>query len=146
MDDDRDLAARFFNQVWALLDKADRSTDDDLSMIHLAHASRLHWQLAGGPREWAIGEWQIARVYSVLGRGEPALFHARVALDLTADGALGAFLAGSAEEVMARACRAAGRAADAQRHHAAALALADQVSDAEEREVLMADLAAAPQG
>jgi len=139
-DSNREPAVRFFNEVWALLDKQGRSRDDDLQMIHLAHASRAHWQLAGGPREWAIGEWQIARVYASLSRGEPALYHAEAALEMTLQGAVGPFLAGCAEEVMARACRVAGLVDEAARHHAIALAIASGLEDPEERELLQADL------
>ena len=87
-DQHRAFAAQFFNEVWALLDRSGRSAEEDVQMIHLAHASRAHWQIAGGPREWAIGEWQIARVYAALGRGEPALFHAELAMEMTAEGAI----------------------------------------------------------
>ena len=140
MSTDREMAVRCFNEVWALLDNAMRTADDDLMMVHLAHASRAHWQRAGGPREWAIGEWQIARVYATLGRGEPALYHAQAGLALTAGGAVGDFLAGCAQEVMARACRAAGREAEAKHHHAMAVTIATSLTDAEERELLEADL------
>ena len=48
-------------------------------MIHAAHASRFHWSRAEGVTtiNLARGEWQCCRVYAVLGRGEPALWHAR---------------------------------------------------------------------
>ncbi len=140
-DQHRAFATQFFNEVWACLDKQRRSTEEDVQMIHLAHSSRAHWQMAGGPREWAIGEWQIARVYAALGRGEPALFHAELALEATADGAVGPFLAGCAQEVMARACRAAGRVGDAARFHAEAVRLAATLTDPEESDLLARDLA-----
>jgi hypothetical protein len=136
----REMAARFFNEVWALLDRPYRDAEDDLRMIHLAHASRAHWQTAGGPREWAIGEWQIARVYAVIGRGEPALYHATIGMAMTSDGALGLFLEGCAHEVMARACQAAGRTLEAARHHTAATEIAARLTDPEERELLELDL------
>jgi hypothetical protein len=137
----RALAARFFNEVWQLLDRSQRSAAEDLHMIHLAHASRLHWQFAGGAREWAIGEWQVARVHAVLGQGEAALRHARAALDLAESGALGAFLAGSAHEGMARALRVAGRREEATAHRQAAMDWLARVSDDQDRQVLLADLA-----
>jgi hypothetical protein len=139
----RAMAAEFFNAVWGLLDKDGRSRDDDLQMIHMAHASRAHWQVAGGAREWAIGEWQISRVYAVLRQPGPALYHAEAALALTEGEAVGAFLAGCAYEVMARACRIAGRISAADRHRAKAAAIAETLTDAEERDLLLADLAQA---
>jgi hypothetical protein len=44
-------------------------------MVHMAHASRFHWDNVGDDQNRAIGEWQVARVYAVLGRAESALFH-----------------------------------------------------------------------
>ena len=42
-------------------------------MLHAAHASRFHWGEVGEPVNFARGEWQISRVYAVLGRPEPAI-------------------------------------------------------------------------
>ncbi|GIO93881.1 hypothetical protein [Paenibacillus lactis] len=41
-----------FNAVWDLIEKADRSWEDDLQMIHMAHASRFHWGEIGTPLQW----------------------------------------------------------------------------------------------
>ena len=37
-------------------------------MIHAAHASRYHWSQVGTKANLARGEWQVSRVYTVLGR------------------------------------------------------------------------------
>ena len=71
-----------FNHAWSLLDLPERTPAEDFDLIHCAHASRWHWGRAGGPQEWAIGEWQCSRTYAVLGRPEPALVHAQRCLDL----------------------------------------------------------------
>jgi hypothetical protein len=78
----RVLAAGLFNHVWTLLETPDRTPDQIDEMIHAAHASRYHWGEVGEPVNLARGEWQCARVYSVLGRGEPALWHARRCLEI----------------------------------------------------------------
>ena len=72
-------------------------------MVHAAHASRYHWGQVGGPQQLAIGEWQCARVYSVLGRAEPALHHARRCLEIATAGDVPDWLIASAHEGMARA-------------------------------------------
>ena len=66
----RRLAADLFNHVWALLDTEGRTPEQDVEMIHAAHASRHHWGEVGTPVNVARGEWQISRVYATLGRGE----------------------------------------------------------------------------
>ena len=78
----REQAVSCFNKVWELMDKKDRTYEEDIEMIHLAHASRYHWQIVGKPLNWARGEWQISRVYSILEMGESALLHGRISLDI----------------------------------------------------------------
>lgn len=41
--DERALASRLFNGVWELLERPERTTTDDDTMLHMAHASRHHW-------------------------------------------------------------------------------------------------------
>src|SRR3954471_18890515 len=79
---ERRLAVDLFNATWTLLDKPERSRDDDDSMLHMAHASRHHWGRVGGATERTRGEWQISRVYAVLQRPEPATHHAQRVLQL----------------------------------------------------------------
>lgn len=73
----KNLGIKFFNGTWVLIDKENRSKDEDLQMIQMAHQSLHHWRNGGGtPLNLARGEWLISHMYSVLGMGEPALNHA----------------------------------------------------------------------
>lgn len=139
-DDERRLAATLFNRVWDYLEKPDRARADDDAMLHAAHASRHHWGAVGGPVQWARGEWQISRVYSVLGRAEPALHHGQRCLDLVEEHGLEPFDLGYAHEALARGYRVADRPTDAARHLDMARAAAGKVADPEERELLVVDL------
>ena len=65
----RALAAGLFNHTWTLLETNPRTPAQDDEMIHAAHASRYHWGEISDDVHLARGEWQCARVYSVLGRG-----------------------------------------------------------------------------
>ncbi|MBA3365103.1 MAG: hypothetical protein H0U03_04865, partial [Actinobacteria bacterium] len=60
----RQLAVDLFNFVWTLLEKADRTGEEDDTMLHAAHASRFHWGEVGAPVNLARGEWQVSRVYA----------------------------------------------------------------------------------
>jgi hypothetical protein len=53
-------------------------------MVNRAHASAYHWSVAPEcqPENLARSDWLIARVYSVVGRAEPALAHAGRCLEL----------------------------------------------------------------
>lgn len=75
----RELAVEYFNKTWDFIDKKERSHQEDIDMIHYAHASRFHWGFAEGstPLHLGRGEWQISRVYSLIGLGESALYHGR---------------------------------------------------------------------
>jgi len=75
-------ARHCFNHAWDYLDKGDRSPQDDVEMLHLAHASRYHWGLVGGVREAAIGEWQISRIYAAIGQPSLSLRFAAQALGI----------------------------------------------------------------
>ncbi len=140
-DDERRLAAALFNRTWDLLLKPERSIADDDEMIHAAHASRHHWGVVGKPVNLARGEWQCSRVYSVLGRAEPALHHATRCLTLATENDLGPFDIGAANEAMARAYRVAGDPERVALHVAAADAVAAQITDAEDLKILNDDLA-----
>jgi hypothetical protein len=59
-----------------------RQPEQDDEMIHAAHASRYHWGNVGEAVTWARGEWLCSRVYSVLGRPEAAIWHAKRCLEL----------------------------------------------------------------
>jgi hypothetical protein len=136
---ERKLAARLFNETWRLLDKTDRTAEESTLMIHCAHASRFHWQAAGNASNHAIGEWQISRVYSVLALGEPALYHARLCLELCDAHSLRPFQKGCAHEAMARALSLSDKAS-AGLHYQAACDLVETVQDQEERDILQSDL------
>jgi hypothetical protein len=80
-------------------------------------------------------------VYAVLGRAEPALHHARRCLELAEVHDLGPFDVGCGHEALARAYRVAAQPEAPATHVAAGTALAQKVGDAEERDILLGDLA-----
>src|SRR5205085_4549260 len=108
----RRLGIDLFNKTWTLIEKTDRTREEDDEMIHCAHASAYHWQQVGTKANRARSEWQCSRVYAVLGRAEPALEHARRCLELVEDNpeAMEAFDLPAAYEALARAHLVAGNA------------------------------------
>jgi DNA-binding transcriptional MerR regulator len=142
----RTLAAALFNHVWTLLEKPDRTPGETDDMIHAAHASRFHWSRAVDPAgiELARGEWQCSRVYAALGRGEPALWHARRCL--ARNEALGAadWDIAAAYEAMARAYAVAGDPVAAGDWKAKAIASLDGITDQDDRELIEGDIATLP--
>jgi len=140
----RALAVSLFNRVWEMLAKGDRTALDDQELVNAAHASRYHWTSIGTPTELAIGDWQISRVYSTLGRGEPAVVHARLSLDNARLVTDQPWLLASAYEGLSRACATAGDRAAAQEWKDEAVAQLELVTDPEDREIVERDLATLP--
>jgi DNA-binding transcriptional MerR regulator len=142
--DERALASRLFNDVWSLLEREQRTEAEDDRMVHMAHASRFHWDAVGGDQERAVGEWQVSRVYATLGRGEPAVHHARRCVALAGSDGVDAWVAASAQEALARALAAAGELEPARDARDRAVELLAAVEDAEDRAVVQADLDTLP--
>ena len=142
MTDHRQLGVDLFNHVWALLELPERTREQDDELVHAAHASRHHWAHAGaGPEHLARGEWQISRVYAVLGRSEPALHHARRCLELCEEHGIGDWDLAYAHEALARAHGLAGNAEEAARHKLLAREAGDAIADPDDREHFDEDFA-----
>ena len=132
-----------FNAVWEMLDADDRTPQQADQMVHAAHASRWHWSQAGelsGDQQLAVGEWQCSRVYSVLGRGEPALHHAKASLAICEQAGLSDWVVAAAYEALTRASAMAGDAAGARAWMARAREAVVAIADQEDREVIDGDL------
>jgi tetratricopeptide (TPR) repeat protein len=98
----RKTAAQCFNKTWDYLEKKRRNADDDAMMLHLAHTSRYHWSLVGVPRNQAVGDWQISRVYAAVGQPSLSLQYAKSSLAICKKNRLSEVLA-NAYEAVARA-------------------------------------------
>ncbi len=99
----RKFAIDCFNGTWDLIDKKTRTHDDDIKMIHTAHASRYHWGEIGSPLEFARGDWQLSRVYALLGDGTSAIKYAEESLNHCLENNIGDFDLAFAYEALARA-------------------------------------------
>jgi hypothetical protein len=136
----RKSAIDLFNLTWSLLDKKDRTKEEDDKMIHAAHASRFHWGEVGTPLEFERGEWQISRVYSVLKRSEPALYHAKRCLEICKKNNIGDFDIAFAYEALARACAVAGLKTQCEENLELAKRAGLQIKKEEDRNYLLSEL------
>jgi DNA-binding transcriptional MerR regulator len=140
IEDERALAAALFNATWELLEKENRNRDEDDAMLHMAHASRHYWGQVGTPVHRTRGEWQCSRVYAVLGRPEPCVHHAQRVLDLAHEHKLVPFDIAFAYEALARGYALAGDPEQARAYLEQARAVAEDIAEPGERELLLADL------
>ncbi|MBT3321835.1 MAG: hypothetical protein HN392_06080 [Anaerolineae bacterium] len=104
----RKFAKETFNGTWNLLDKKERTKEEDAQMIRMAHASRYHWGEIGTPLEFARSDWQISRVYAVLGFGVMAHKYAKTSLEHCEKNEIGDFDLAFAYEALARASAVSG--------------------------------------
>ena len=141
----RRRAADLFNLVWRFLEKTGRTPEDDETMVHAAHTSRFYWGEAGSAVNWARGDWQLSRVYATLGRAEQALHYARLCLErcLAAPSEMEPFDLPFAYEAMARAYAVAGDGEQALHYLALARQTGERIEEADDRELLFADLESA---
>ena len=136
----KEEAVNCFNATWDLIDKRDRTHEDDVNMIHMAHASRYHWGQIGTALELSRGEWQISRVYSLLRMGESALFHAKEALRLCLENAIGDFDLTFGYEAMARAYSVLGNQENKATYIAKAKEAAKAVAKEEDRKYVESEI------
>jgi hypothetical protein len=134
------LAIDLFNLTWSLLDKKDRTPEENDKMIHAAHASRFHWGEIGTPLEFERGEWQISRVYSILKRSEPALYHAKRCLEICEKNSIGDFDIAFAYEALARANAVAGQKAQCEENLKLAREAGQQIKKEEDKNYFLSEL------
>ena len=142
--DHRQLGVDIFNYVWTLLDKDERTPAEDDSMLNAAHASRYHWEQVGTAVNLVRGDWQIARVYTVLNRAEPALYHAGRCLDICQENDIGDFDLAFAYEALARAWSLTDNVGNRQRNLSLALKACEAIADDEDRQYVLNDLKTIP--
>jgi hypothetical protein len=139
-EDHEKFAKGLFNLTWDLLDKTDRTKEDIDKMINAAHASRYHWGEIGTPTNIERGEWQISRVYSVIGRSEPALYHAKNCLDICEENSIRDFDIAFAYEAMARANTVAKKKAEAKKYLDLANEAGEQIENKEDKDYFLKEL------
>jgi len=140
----RKIGSDLFNYTWSLLERKKRSLAETDELLNAAHASRYHWGHAGTPLNLSIGEWQVSRVYAVLGRAEPALYHGRRALEIARRNRLGRFYLAYAYEALARAAAVDGDRRARNRYLREARRIGAEVRDRDDRRTLLEDLATIP--
>ncbi len=138
----RHFAGKFNGQVWTLLEKPDRSPDEEELMIHAAHASCLHWLEVGTGLHHQRAEWLLSHVYAEAGLAEPALAHARRCQELTEQHAslVQDFDRAYAYEGLARANAAAGNRDEALRLLKLAREAGQSIADKESKKIFLGDL------
>ena len=133
-------AKKLFNETWDLLDKKDRTDEDNITMLHKAHTSCFLWQSANNPTNNARGEWQVARVYSVVGFGEAALLHAMRSLEICKTNDIGGFDLAFGYEAVARAYAVCGNGDKCKEYKELAAKACDGIEKADDKAYALSEI------
>jgi len=144
--DHRRLGVDLYNATWELLDRDERTAEDDDAMVARAHASFYHWsEVEGvGAQNIGRGHWLCSRVHAVLGHADTAAHHAARYVAIARAGEVADWDLAAALEASARAAAVGGDFDAAERLEAEAREVCATVEDAEDRAVVEADLATLP--
>jgi hypothetical protein len=136
------FSANCFNRTWGLIDKTNRSPQQDQEMILLSTASLWHWTQREDctPTNLSVGYWQLSRVHAVLGQAENARRYALICLECSRNGGVAPFYLGYAYEALARAEAIAENLIEMQRYLEEAQRQAARVNEEADREQLLGDL------
>ncbi len=139
------IAKETFNKTWDFIDMSDRTTEDDLNMIHAAHTSAYHWNVLvsegkGTPLNLQRGEWLLSHVYTILERGEPALYHAKICLDITKKKNIGDFDLAFAYESIARSSALLKNKTDFEKFFDLANEAAEKIESKDDKDYFLGEL------
>jgi len=136
-----DLATTLFNETWELIDQKDRTDAQTITMLHKAHTSCYLWREANKPLNNARGEWQVSRVYSILGEGNLALLHGKQSLEICLENEIGDFDLAFGYEAVARAYQLLKNAALQEENKLLGIAACDAIADNENRAYTLGNFA-----
>lgn len=136
----KEFAVNLFNHTWKLMEKENRTKEDDDEMIHSAHASRHHWGQIGTPTNFLRGEWQISRVYAVLNHPNPAIYHARRCLEICKENQIGDYDVAWAYEALARAYNVAGKKTEAKKYLDLGKEAGEKIAKKEDKDLFKSEL------
>ena len=145
---DIDSAHRFFsatcyNKAWELINKTNRTAEEDEQMIRLSLSSAWHWTQRDDctDQNMSIAYWQISRIYSILGQASNAKRYAELCLGASQGDEMQPFTLGYAYEALARAEMVAGNLEKVEEHLQQAHKLLAVLTDEHEKKFLGDDLA-----
>ena len=139
---DKYFAAHCFNSAWSLIEQAERSPEEEAQLVALGHASLFHWTQRADctDKNLSIAHWLLSRIYAVLGEPLQARRYAESCLRISQRPDVEPLYLAFAQEAVARSASLRADWSTVSTSLREARALADQVVDPENRNLLLADL------
>lgn len=143
----RYFSAACFDQAWTLMEKPDRTEEENEEMIRLSLASLWHWTQREDctDQNLSVGCWQTSRICAILGQSRNARRYGRISLEAARKGRVPPFYVAYAFEALARAECIAGNQQKMNEYLADAHRYAESVEDDKEKQMLRDDLTAIPE-
>jgi hypothetical protein len=136
------FSASCFNRAWDLIDKSNRTAEEDEDMIRLSLSSTWHWTQREDctQQNLSVGYWQTSRVYALVGQAENAKRYGQLCLNASQGKDIPPFYLGYAYEALARAEAVAGNKEKMDEYLGEARRVADRVPKADTKKMLLDDL------
>ena len=140
------MAVDLFNNTWNYLDRKDLSDEEKDAMVNSSHASRYHWgvRVVNGwdatPINLGRGDWQLSRVYAVIGDGNRAIYYGKSYLAICEKEGIRDWDLAYAYEALARGYAVKGDDKNKEKYLKLAKKAMIEVKDKETREMIEGDL------
>jgi hypothetical protein len=137
------FSAHCFNKAWELMDKPDRTPEEDEQMIRLSLASHWHWTQRKdcNATNTSVAHWQTSRIYAILEMAGDARRYGQLALDACESKDILPFCRGYAYEALARAESVGGNTVKMKGYIEKAREAAETIPDPDTKKRLLEDLA-----
>ncbi|MCC6298692.1 MAG: hypothetical protein IT314_05310 [Anaerolineales bacterium] len=134
------FSAENFNKAWEIIEKSERTDDENFAMLHTAIASLWHWSQRedASAKQLSVGYWQVSRVYNLIEQPSLARTYGLQALKYAES--LDPFYKGYAYETLARAEMQSGNRVVMKHYLEKAFEILGSVADEEGRQKLLKDL------
>ncbi len=142
--DHRTIAVERYNHCWDLLERDERSQDEDFELLTAAFTSRYHWSFAGGPEQWVMSDWMVSRAAANIGEASLSLAFALRANSGVQEFDAPDWLAASTAEGLARAYAALDDEDSRDEWINSAQGLVEAIADDEDRALIASQLASIP--
>lgn len=142
----KQFSAGNFNAAWELIEKQERSAEEQEQMRLLSMASIWHWTQRPDctPQNLSIGYWQASRVHAISGLPDEARRFGNLCLENSQAEGVAPFALAYAYEALARAEAMAGNVTKRDEHIVEARKVMERMTDADMVKYLESDLATIP--
>jgi hypothetical protein len=142
----RRLGSDANDRAWTLAEQKGRTPDEDLEMLHAAHAAAHLWSTIGTERNAALANLLLGQVHALLGSAELASRFAQTSLDffLRLSSESATWELALAHAIAAHAAHVRGDKPAHEKEYAESLLAFESITDAEERKIVRATLRVIP--